>query len=100
MVHEVSADRLLVIVCDALTRYNVKVDIDNHLRYSDDEYKLHLTVRWPAVGQTVPARAHRLFLSAEHRGVFIFAPLIHSSKITFLDYGLMGAVLLKRAARG
>ena len=26
-------------------RYNVKVDIDNHLRYTDEEYKLHLTVR-------------------------------------------------------
>lgn len=25
-------------------RYNVKVDIDNHLRYSDEEYKQHLTV--------------------------------------------------------
>ncbi|CAM9094134.1 unnamed protein product, partial [Hapterophycus canaliculatus] len=27
----------------AYARYNVKVDIDNHLRYSDEEYKLHLT---------------------------------------------------------
>ncbi|CAM9542712.1 unnamed protein product [Ectocarpus sp. 4 AP-2014] len=27
----------------AYARYNVKVDIDNHLRYSDEEYKQHLT---------------------------------------------------------
>eukprot|EP00903_Cladosiphon_okamuranus_P018219 g16758.t1 len=27
----------------AYARYNVKVDIDNHLRYTDEEYKQHLT---------------------------------------------------------
>lgn len=29
----------------AYARYNVKVDIDNHLRYTDEEYGVHLMVR-------------------------------------------------------
>jgi len=33
------------VVLLTIPRYNVKVDIDNHLRYTDEEYKQHLTVR-------------------------------------------------------
>lgn len=36
-------------------RYNVKVDIDNHLRYTDEEYQQHLTVSKPvAIAQQHP----------------------------------------------
>lgn len=42
MLFVILAILILVLV---LIRYNVKVDIDNHLRYTEDEYRLHLTVR-------------------------------------------------------
>lgn len=52
-------------------RYNVKVDIDNHLRYTDEEYKQHLTVCL----RRSPALSASFLLS-----LFIFVPTCYPAK--------------------